>query len=97
MSPRRDDSNGENFGKQLRDVARVMRNHRWHTLVEISRATGWDTQSVSARVRDLRKEQFGGYEIAREYWRMTDEIQSGVFHRTFIYRMTGRIMRRRKR
>lgn len=56
---------------QLRDVYRTMRDGKWRTLWElrIDVATKFGThypeQSISARVRDLRKPKFGGYEVLR--------------------------------
>lgn len=38
-------------------------NGGWWTLDEISEETGDPQASVSARLRDLRKEKFGGYTI----------------------------------
>ena len=37
----------------------------WHTLTDISRATGYPEASVSARLRDFRKERFGGHTVLR--------------------------------
>ncbi len=37
----------------------------WHTLEALSGNLGHSIQSISARLRDLRKPKFGGYEIAR--------------------------------
>lgn len=52
---------------QLRRVLSRMRDHGWHTLTDISNSTGDPQASVSARLRDLRKEKFGGYRIDRQY------------------------------
>ena len=50
--------------KQLGRVYEVMSDGEWRTLFEISALTGGDPQaSVSARLRDLRKERFGGYDV----------------------------------
>lgn len=37
----------------------------WYTLRQLSQITGYGEASISARLRDLRKVKFGGYEIAR--------------------------------
>jgi len=50
---------------QTQRVYDVMRRGEWLTLHEISTATGDPEASVSARLRDLRKERFGGYKIER--------------------------------
>lgn len=64
FSPARD---GERLGKQLGAVKEVMRDHDWHTLAELSHKAGGSTASVSARLRDLRKARFGGYQVERRY------------------------------
>lgn len=45
----------ERLQLQLNAVLTFMRDHRWHTLREISQAVGAPEASVSARLRDLRK------------------------------------------
>ena len=37
----------------------------WRTLSDLSRDLGIPEASVSARIRDLRKTKFGGYEVER--------------------------------
>lgn len=52
---------------QLLAVYRIMRDGQWHTLSEMAESLpGVPQQSVSARVRDLRKARFGGHTIHRE-------------------------------
>lgn len=46
-------------------VYAAMKDGRWRTLTEIHEATGQPEASVSARLRDLRKPQFGGHEVQR--------------------------------
>ena len=43
----------------------VMRDGGRHTLAEISKVTKDPEASVSARLRDLRKPQFGGHTVER--------------------------------
>jgi DNA adenine methylase len=51
---------------QLAQVKQVMLDGRWRTLEEISVLTSYSTlQSISARLRDLRKEKFGNYIVDR--------------------------------
>jgi hypothetical protein len=50
---------------QLKRVMRLMLGGGWHTLREISDATGDPESSVSARLRDLRKQRFGGWTVER--------------------------------
>lgn len=76
IEPERDNSR---LGDQLRKVLNLMRDGEWRTLDEISRATGSPVASVSARLRDLRKERFGKHVIEREY------VDRGLFK----YRMAA--------
>lgn len=62
---------------QLHAVALIFSDHRWHTLSEISKRIGASEASVSARIRDLRKERFGSHVIEREH------VEGGLFQ----YRM----------
>ena len=48
----------ERLGHQLGAVADFMRGGGWHTLAEISAATGAPEASASARLRDLRRAGF---------------------------------------
>lgn len=52
---------------QLSRVFRVMEDGQWRTLAEIGEITGdgKSLQSISARLRDLRKERFGKHEVKR--------------------------------
>lgn len=66
------------LGKQLLAVRDLMLDGIWRTLAEIERETGYPQASVSARLRDLRKEKFGGYVVKRrrsEYRSGTHEYQ----------------------
>lgn len=60
---------GWRLTRQLTRVRAVMSDNNWHTLDEIHRLTGGkdSTAAISARLRDLRKERFGGYTVEREY------------------------------
>ncbi len=64
---------GERLSKQLERVYFLMRDGRWRTLEEIAGATGDSMQSVSARLRDLRKPKFGGHTVER------DRLGRGLF------------------
>lgn len=55
------------LNRQALAVYDLMRDQRWRTLQEISDMTGEPIASVSARLRDLRKERFGAYQVDREY------------------------------
>ena len=50
---------------QHQAVFDAMRDGQWHTLGAISLTTGAPQASVSARLRDFRKEKFGGRHVER--------------------------------
>jgi hypothetical protein len=51
---------------QMLAVWHAMQDGCWHTLDELCTETGYHSQaSISARLRDLRKERFGGHEVER--------------------------------
>lgn len=58
---------GERLARQMTAVRIVMSDHEWHTLRGLSNVTGAPEASVSARLRDLRKQRFGGYTVERKY------------------------------
>jgi hypothetical protein len=66
--------------KQLGRVWSAMRSGKWMTLDDIARVTKDPHASVSARLRDLRKPAFGGYDVQR---RRRGTPESGLFE----YRM----------
>lgn len=52
---------------QLRRVFSVMVKGGWYTLSEIAAHTGDASEAaISARLRDLRKPKFGGFQIERQ-------------------------------
>lgn len=57
----------ERLRAQLGRVLTVMRDGTWHTLADISARCGDPEASISARLRDLRKEKFGAHLIERRY------------------------------
>lgn len=48
---------------QLARVANALADGRWWTLAALAERTGDPEASVSARIRDLRKGRFGGYDV----------------------------------
>ena len=50
---------------QLRRVFTLMVDGQWRTLEEIAFVTGGSTASISARLRDFRKQKFGGHVVDR--------------------------------
>ena len=55
----------ERLTVQLGRVRTLMQDGAWRTLAEISRLVESPEASVSARLRDLRKERFGGWLVER--------------------------------
>lgn len=55
------------LGRELGRVWDCMKDGRWRKLRDISDATGAPEASVSARLRDLRKERFGSHVVERRY------------------------------
>lgn len=60
---------GDRLKKQLQAVRSVMLRSGWVTLKDLAEQVGAPESSVSARLRDLRKLQFGGYRVDRRYVR----------------------------
>ena len=57
----------ERLAAQRTRVKAVVRDGQWHTLDGISTTTGDPPASVSARLRDFRKEKFGALTVERQY------------------------------
>jgi len=51
---------------QMLDVFRLMKSGAWWTLRELEDASYAPQASISARLRDLRKEKFGGHTVERQ-------------------------------
>ena len=62
--PSRDDAR---LSGQILRVWECMEDGNWRTLREIANITGDPEASISAQLRHLRKERFGGHEVEREY------------------------------
>ena len=58
---------------QLERVKALMLDGRWRTLAQIAAAVEGSEAGVSARLRDLRKPRFGGYQVDR------DRLAGGLF------------------
>lgn len=54
------------LGRQFIAVFKAMKDGAWHTLREIAETAEAPEASVSARMRDFRKEKFGGHTVERE-------------------------------
>jgi hypothetical protein len=70
---------------QLERVATLMRDGVWRTLAEIVAAVGGSEAGVSARLRDLRKKDFGAHVVER---RRRGEPKLGLWE----YRVLGRLV-----
>jgi len=63
-----DERDGGRLHWQLNEIRRLtLERAEWWTLAELSNWTGYPQASVSARLRDLRKAKFGGYNVERKY------------------------------
>lgn len=62
--PERDD--GRLTGQMLRIVS-CMADGQWRSLADIEAITGDPAASISAQLRHLRKERFGGHTVNKEY------------------------------
>ena len=58
---------GKRLSGQIQRVYNFMSDEKWHTLSEISDATGDPEASISAQMRHLRKPKFGGHIIEKNY------------------------------
>lgn len=74
---------GERLHAQLVAVRQFMVCNAdcWWSLEELEVALGYPQASISARLRDLRKAKFGGFEIARKY----------MARGQWAYRLAGRL------
>lgn len=72
---------GRRLAAQSQAVFDLCRDGAWRTLAEIEAATGYPQASISARLRDFRKEQFGGHRVER---RRRNEPERGHFEYRLI-------------
>ena len=56
---------GARLNAQHMRVFELMRDGLWRSLAEIKDATGDPESSISARLRDFRKDKFGGHFVDR--------------------------------
>lgn len=54
------------LGRQLLSVFNLMKDGQPRMLAQIAQHVGGSEASVSARLRDLRKSKFGGYDVERK-------------------------------
>lgn len=58
---------GKRLASQHARVFNCMKDGRWRTLAQISDATGYPEASISARLRDFRKDRFGSHGVDRRH------------------------------
>jgi hypothetical protein len=68
------------LNEELYQVWRVFQDGVFWTLAELEQTTGYPQASISARLRDLRKPRFGGWNVERRY------VADGLHE----YRVNGR-------
>ena len=73
--PERDD---ERLTGQILRVATCMMDGQWRGLADIEAITGDPAASISAQLRHLRKERFGGHTVHKEY------LGGGLWHYQLI-------------
>lgn len=86
IEPERDD------GRLLRQLMRTwnaMIDGEWHTPEELEKRTGDRWASISARLRDFRKEKFGASEVDRRY------VTKGLYQYRLRPSQSGLIVRGR--
>lgn len=57
----------DRLARQYRRVFDLMKGGFWWTLRDLEETTGYSSASISARIRDMRKERFGGHTVERRY------------------------------
>lgn len=62
-----DERDGARLNAQHARVWAVMKDGAWRPLAAIAAACGDPEASVSARLRDFRKERFGSHDVERRY------------------------------
>lgn len=61
------EKDGARLSGQIQDVYAALRDGKWKTVEEIEAITGHPQNSISAQIRNLRKEKFGGHNIPGRY------------------------------
>ena len=68
------------IGRQRETVFDMMTDNAWHTLQDLGAASGFPLTSISARIRDFRKAEYGGYVVDLQR-------KSSATSRTYEYRV----------
>ena len=69
--PERDD---KRLTGQILRIANCMMDGQWRSLADIEAITGDPAASISAQLRHLRKERFGGHTVNKEH------LSNGLWH-----------------
>ncbi len=77
---------GGRLNKQFSRINQFMKDGKWHTLREISKATGAPEASASAQLRNLRKDRFGAHKVNR---RRRDNPAKGLFEYQVEWKFHG--------
>jgi hypothetical protein len=70
----------ERLTSQIKKIKDTMQDGQWRTLKEIASSTGAPEASVSAQLRNLRKEKHGGHKVNRKH------ISNGLYLYQLILR-----------
>jgi len=65
---------------QIERVFNCMKDGGWRTLPDISKSTGDPEASISAQLRHLRKDRFGGHRVEKDY------MGSGLYRYKLVIR-----------
>jgi len=63
----------ERLTGQIKRIFDLMKDGEWRTFSEIKSITGDPEASISAQLRNLRKERFGSYDVRKRYRGNRDE------------------------
>jgi DNA-binding Lrp family transcriptional regulator len=58
---------GERLNRQMNIIRERMENAGWLSVQQLSNELGFPATSVSAQIRNLRKDKFGGRYVERRY------------------------------
>jgi len=75
----------DHFEGQLKEIFDIMTDGKWRTIDQLAAITGIHTQSISARLRDYRKPQFGNHTVNKRPLKHTPAL---IFEYQLILRMT---------
>jgi hypothetical protein len=79
------EQDGPRLFQQAADVWSAMHDGKWYSLQALAEKTGYPTQSISARIRDFRKERFGSHTV--------DKRRYGLHRGTWVYKLVPNMRR----